>query len=269
MDGRISVLMGVYNAGSGVEDAVLSIVRQTYRDIEFIICDDGSSDSSYRILQKLSQQFSNIVLLRNEKNMGLAYSLNRCLACATGVYVARMDADDRSDERRFERQKAFLDAHPEYDLVGCEMIVLDEKGNKTYSRMREEPTEKVLPLEVPFAHPTIMMRRSAIERLGGYLVAKYTRRCEDVEFWYRFFHQGMRGYNLNEYLYIKEQGIDVYRRRKVVHGCELFRVHLMGLRLLKAPAYRYLLAVKPVISAMVPKRVMMMYHSIIFRNKRS
>lgn len=269
MDDRISVLMGVYNAESNVIDAVLTIENQTEQDIEFVICDDSSTDATYDILQGLKKQYPNIVLLRNESNMGLAYSLNRCLHASHGAYIARMDSDDRCIPERFERQKAFLCRHPEYDLVGAEMILVDEKGNKTYSRALREPTEKVLPLQVPFAHPTVLMRRRVLEQLGGYSVEKYTRRCEDLELWYRFFQSGMRGYNMQEYLYIKAQGIDDYRRRKVRHGWEMFHIHLRGLKVLNAPFYRYLLAIKPVISALIPKRIMKAYHGVVFKKKRN
>lgn len=126
------------------------------------------------------------------------------------------------------------------------------------------PTGKELPLKSPFAHPTVLMRRYVLERLGGYSVEKYTRRCEDLELWYRFFAMGMKGYNLPQYLYIKKQGLEDYRRRKVIHGVEMFFIHLRGLRMLHSPAYKYVLAVKPVVSAMIPKRIMMKYHKLVF-----
>ena len=267
MDSRISVLMGVYNAEAKIMDAVLTIENQTEQEIEFVICDDGSTDRTFAILQDLKKRYPNIVLLRNRCNHGLAYSLNECLAASHGMFIARMDSDDRCVPERFQRQKEFLLEHPEYDLVGSEMIMVDEKGRKTYSRLLREPTEKTFPLAVPFAHPTVLMRRHVLERLGGYSVEKYTRRCEDLELWYRFFYNGMKGYNMPDYLYIKAQGIDDYRRRKVIHGCEMFGIHLRGLKMLNASFYRYPLALKPVISAMIPKRIMKAYHDLIFKKK--
>ena len=123
----------------------------------------------------------------------------------------------------------------------------------------------VMPLNVPFAHPTVLMRRHVMERLGGYAVEPYTRRCEDLELWYRFFAQGMRGYTMPEYLYIKNQGLEDYRRRKVIYGWEMFYIHCKGLGLIGAPWYRYVLAIKPVISASIPKKIMMRYHGWKFR----
>ena len=261
---KISVLMGVYNAENNVTDAVRTIENQTEKNLEFIICDDGSTDNTFKLLMGLKEEYPNIILLRNKKNQGLAYALNRCLAIATGEYIARMDVDDRCDSRRFEYQKKFLVRHPEYDLVGSRMILLDDDHRKSFSREDEKPTWKLLPLKSPFAHPTVLMHKYVMDRLGGYSVEKYTRRCEDLELWYRFFAMGMKGYNLPQYLYIKKQGLEDYKRRKVINGLEMFFIHIRGLRMLRAPFYKYMLAVKPVVAAMVPKRVMMKYHQIIF-----
>lgn len=257
--------MGVYNAQDIVTDAVLTIEEQTEQNIEFVICDDGSTDGTFQMLLELKKKYPNIVLLRNKKNMGLARALNRCLKASTGGYIARMDADDRCAPQRFQLQKKFLQEHPEYDLVGSAMIMLDDKGRKTYFRGHKEPTADIFPMAVPFAHPTVLMHRHVLERLDGYSVEKFTRRCEDLELWYRFFDAGMKGYNMPDYLYIKMQGLSDYKRRKVIHGWEMFFIHLRGLKLLHAPVYKYFLAIKPVISAMVPKRIMMLYHGIVFR----
>lgn len=264
VDGKISVLMGVYNAENVIINAVETIEKQTERNREFIICDDGSTDGTYGILLQMKQKYSDIILLRNTENQGLACALNRCLSEAEGEFIARMDVDDLCVPERFAYQKNFLTEHPEYDLVGSQMIMLDDNGEKTFSREIPVPTGKELPLKSPFAHPTVLMRRYVLERLGGYSVEKYTRRCEDLELWYRFFAMGMKGYNLPQYLYIKKQGLEDYRRRKVIHGVEMFVIHLRGLRMLHSPAYKYVLAVKPVVSAMIPKRIMMKYHKLVF-----
>ena len=266
MNTMISVLMGVYNAEKNIRDAVLTIEQQTEKNIEFVICDDASNDKTYTILKELAKEYSNIILLRNERNYGLAFALNKCFSYSHGVYIARMDSDDKCMPDRFRVQKEFLIKHPEYDLVGTEMIMVDENGNKTYSRVPREPGSDILPRYVPFFHPTVLMHRYVLEQLGGYSVEKYTRRCEDLELWYRFYDNGFRGYNLPDYLYIKAQGLEDYRRRKVIHGWEMFCIHLRGLKLLHAPFYKYILAFKPVISASIPKPLMKAYHDWIFRN---
>ena len=265
MDGKISVIIGAYNAEEHVVRCVLSVLNQTEKNVEVIIVDDGSTDHTYELLKELADEYPQIILLRNEKNVGLAASLNHSLEYVSGDYIARMDVDDYCVPERFEVQKRFLEEHSEYDLVGSEMIMVDENGKETYYHSEREPDESCLPMRVPFLHPTVLMRRHVLERLGGYKEAKHTRRCEDLELWYRFFHLGMRGYNLPDYLYIKSEGITDYKKRKAIYGFDMWKTHIKGLRLLHAKPSRYFLAFKPVISALIPKRIMMKYHEIKFK----
>lgn len=263
---KVSVIMAVYNEEEYVEKAVMSLLQQTLNNIEIVICDDSSTDSSYDILIRLANRFSNIILIRNETNMGLAYSLNRCIELSHGEFLARMDADDISLPRRLEKQLFFLEKHTEYDLVGCQYIMFDENNNQLYSHKKSEPTEKVLPLDVPFAHPTILIRADSMRILGGYVVSKRTRRCEDLELWYRFFAAGMAGYNFNEYLYLKKQDISDYKNRKFRYGVDIFCVNIKGLTLIKADWIRYFFAIKSLIVSVVPKRLMIEYHKLRFKS---
>ena len=116
----ISVIMGVYNCPSErmLTRAVQSILDQTFRDFEFLICDDGSQNETYQWLEKLAAKDERIVLLRNRRNMSLAYSLNRCIEHANGLYIARQDADDYSEPTRFAKQIDYLNNHPSVSLVG-------------------------------------------------------------------------------------------------------------------------------------------------------
>ena len=100
----ISVIMGVYNNEKTVEKAVLSILNGTFKDLEFVIVDDGSTDSTFEVLEKLASENERIRLLKNDSNKGLAYSLNRCLEEAKGEYIARQDADDVSAPNRLEAE---------------------------------------------------------------------------------------------------------------------------------------------------------------------
>jgi len=261
---KVSVIMAVYNEENYIEKAVLSIERQTIHDIELIVCDDASSDKTYRILIELKKKFSNIVLIRNKSNMGLAYSLNRCIEIANGEYLARMDADDVSLPERIEKQLLFLEKNTEYDLVGCQYIMRDNNC-QLYSRKLTIPSEKVLPLDVPFAHPTILIRSSSMKKLNGYLVSKHTRRCEDLEMWYRFFSLEMKGYNLPEYLYLKKQDKSDYKRKTIRYGIDIFLVNIYGLKLIRAEWFRFALACKSLITVIVPSGVIIHYHKKKFK----
>lgn len=117
---EISVIMGIYNANKKqAAQAIDSILKQTLTDFEFIICDDGSKEFFFQWLRKYCKKDSRIVLLRNRKNRGLAVPLNHCLSCASGTYIARMDADDCSHRRRLEKQAAFLQQFPVSDKYRC------------------------------------------------------------------------------------------------------------------------------------------------------
>lgn len=91
---KISIIMGVHNGAHRFNEAIKSIVEQTYTNWEFVICDDGSSDGSYELLKKYEESDNRFKVIQNNGNKGLPYTLNHCLECCTGEYIARMDDDD-------------------------------------------------------------------------------------------------------------------------------------------------------------------------------
>src|SRR5213082_3006291 len=123
----VSVLMPVYNAQRYLPAAVESILGQTFRDFEFIIIDDGSTDRSGEILRKFAAEDPRIKLI-SRPNTGYVVALNEALSCASGEFVARMDADDISLPTRFERQVAYLREHTDCVLVGTNVITMDSDG---------------------------------------------------------------------------------------------------------------------------------------------
>ena len=126
----ISIIMGIYNCASTLNEAIDSIIEQTYPNWEFIICDDGSQDNSYEIAKEYEKADpERFMVIKNSENKGLNATLNRCLKIATGEYVARMDGDDLCDPTRFQKEADFLNRHPEYAIVSTPMIFFDENGN--------------------------------------------------------------------------------------------------------------------------------------------
>ena len=116
---RISVLIGIYNCAPTLVEALDSLYAQTYQDFKIILCEDGSTDDTYAVAKEYAEKHDNIVLLRNEMNMGLNYTLNRCLEHADTEYCARMDGYDISLPTRFEKEIKFLDEHPEFAVVSA------------------------------------------------------------------------------------------------------------------------------------------------------
>lgn len=123
---KISVIMSVYNGMPYLKEAVQSILKQTFKDFEFIVVNDASTDDSWQYLKGLNDK--RIKLIINEKNLGLATSLNDGIKIAKGNFIARMDADDVSKPDRLEVQYKFLTKNPEIDLCGSWADIIDEKG---------------------------------------------------------------------------------------------------------------------------------------------
>src|SRR5690625_1284595 len=100
----VSIIMGIYNCENTIARSIDSIIHQSFKNWELIMCDDYSTDNTYHIAKDYSRSFKNIILIENNKNYGLAYSLNRCLDISKGKYIARMDGDDQSLSKRLQIQ---------------------------------------------------------------------------------------------------------------------------------------------------------------------
>ena len=124
---KVSIIMSVYNGEKYLQEAIESILNQSYSGFEFIIVNDGSTDYTEEILNEYTD--SRIVRINNQENIGLARSLNRAIETAHGELIARMDADDISAPDRFEKQVAYLDAELEVSVLGTYMKQIDADGN--------------------------------------------------------------------------------------------------------------------------------------------
>lgn len=163
----ISVVMSTKNTEIGMlQQAVESILSQTFRSFEFIIIDDGSTDESVDYLNSLQDE--RIRLIRNPVNIGLTKSLNIGLKAAKGKYIARMDSDDFSLPQRFEKQYAYMEAHPDVILCGSRVAFFSKDPSQTYgvSRVVSPDMEKYRALLLfynpgPF-HPTAFFRHETL-----------------------------------------------------------------------------------------------------------
>jgi glycosyltransferase involved in cell wall biosynthesis len=182
----LSVVMPVHNALPYLEEAIASIANQTFTDFEFVILDDGSTDGSTEVLRAWAAKDRRIRLVEGGTRLGPAGSSNRVVAEARGTIVARMDADDVARPDRLERQFALLGEQPDAVLVGSLWDVIDERGRK----VREADCSRLLRVSpfAPFSHPTIMFRKEAFDRVGGYRAE--ADRWEDVDLYLRFANAG-------------------------------------------------------------------------------
>jgi len=158
---KISVIMSAYNAEKYIAEAIESILNQTFKDFEFIIINDSSTDNSLNIIKKYAKKDRRIVLINNSKNLGLIKSLNKGLKIAKGKYIARMDDDDISLPKRFQIQYDFLENNLEIFLVGSSCFLIDEKGIKIGSQncpIDFTEIKKKLTKKCCMIHPSIMFR---------------------------------------------------------------------------------------------------------------
>lgn len=162
--------MPVRNAMPFLDQAITSILHQSYKDFELVIGDDGSDDGSSDRLEYWSKQDPRIRLLRRETPSGPAASSNWVVDSSRAEFVARMDADDLSHPERLEQQLAIFDSFPDMVLTGSVWAGIDSRN-----RWVRPPDLAALldckPFKAPFAHGSIMMRKSAFERAGGYRIA--------------------------------------------------------------------------------------------------
>ena len=165
----VSVLMGVCDGARYLDAAVTSILGQTMADLELIVVDDASTDATPEILAGYDDP--RLVVLRNERNLGLTPSLNRALGRARGSFIARQDADDRSLPGRLERQLAFLTERSDVALCGAWARFID--GSDRAAGAGHPPSDSAdlaagLLLENKIFHGTMLARRELMDALGGY-----------------------------------------------------------------------------------------------------
>ncbi len=252
---RISVAMGIYNCGLTLAESIDSLLSQTYSNWELVMCDDASTDETLSIALDYERRFSNIRVLKNEKNIGLAATLNKCIenACKEAEFIARQDGDDLSEPKRFEVQVEFLDTHPEYAMVSTGMTCFDESGDWGLMLKPERPQIKDFAHSSPFCHAPIMMRRKALVSVGNYTVSKYLRRGQDFYLWHKFYVAGYYGYNIQEPYYKMRDDRAATQRRRFKDRLYGAKVHLEMMKNLKLPIWNYPFAFRTVIVGLLPK----------------
>lgn len=175
---KVTVLMPVYNAERYLREAIDSILNQTFRDYEFLIINDASTDNTAKILK--SYKDSRIRIITNTINLGLTKSLNNGLKIAKGEYVARQDGDDDSLPTRFNEQVHFLNQNRNIGLVGSSWYLIDEEG-KNIQICKSYNGKQAIHF---MCHGSVMIRKSALDKIGYYReIFKY---AQDYDLWLRF-----------------------------------------------------------------------------------
>jgi len=196
---KVTVLMSVYNGEAYLDESISSILDQTFKDFEFLIINDGSTDKSLRIINKYAQQDKRLKVI-SHGNKGLVTALNEGVQLARGKYIARMDADDISLPTRLEKQFAFLEANSNCSILATRVIVIDEYGiqqgdwEEDVDNVSSEAILRYLPTSSCLAHPSIMVRADVLRNY------KYRNipASEDYDLWLRLATDGKHISKLRE-----------------------------------------------------------------------
>lgn len=186
----VSFIMPIYNAERYLVEAVSSVLNQTYKNIELIAVNDGSSDSSVDILKAFAEKDSRLKII-NQKNTGIVGALNNGIKNAKGEFLARADADDVCFLQRIEKQLPLISKNPKVVLVYSGFEVIDENSEFMYREIvptRDSDIKRTMLLYNPIGHGTVLMRKSTVLNLGG-----YSNSCgptEDYELWTRMSKEG-------------------------------------------------------------------------------
>lgn len=258
---EISIIMGIYNCQNYIKESIESILSQTYTNWELIMCDDASNDETYNIAKTYQEKYpEKIVLLKNNTNLGLNKTLNKCLKVAKGKYIARQDGDDISLPKRLETEYNFLENHSEYALVSSKMVRFDENGDWGEYAVVEKPDKINFVKGTPFAHAASMIRRNVINEVNGYTEDTKLLRVEDYHLWFKIYAKGYKGYNINEVLYKTRDDNDAYKRRNFRNRINEVRVRYIGYKMLKIPFCMYIYCLKPICVWLLPKKVYIILH---------
>jgi glycosyltransferase involved in cell wall biosynthesis len=198
----VSVLMPNYNCENYLPEAIESILNQTYRNFEFIIVDDSSTDNSWKIIQDYVKKDKRIRAFRNEKNSGVTVTLNNGLKHCKGEFIARMDSDDFVSSSRFERQISLLE-RKNADICSTNLCFVSSNGAIIGKRNYSDDISKVIFFESPICHASVLMKKELFDKFGVY--NNSFNSAEDYDLWFRFYSNGAKFVLLKDYSYFYRQ----------------------------------------------------------------
>jgi len=209
---RVTVLMSVYDSEKFLQEAIDSILTQTFTNFEFLIINDGSKDSSLKIIRSYKDPRIRLI---SRANRGLTFSLNQGLEIAKGEYIARQDSDDISVPERLKKEVDYLDTHPSVALVGSNYTVIDDNGDTlTTTTVFTEPNDLKLTQITcnQYGHGSIMLRKSILKKTGLY--DKSVGYVEDYDLWTRISRVADIA-NIEESLYLYRRNADGVTRQNL------------------------------------------------------
>ena len=251
----VSIVMPMYNTSENeLREAIESILNQTYNDFEFIIINDASTNNCVEVVK--SYQDDRIILLENKENLGIEKTLNKGIKKAKGKYIVRMDSDDISYPKRIEKQIKFLEKHLEYSFIGGRADFFDENGIFRESKFQGEVKKEDFLLGTPFIHPTMVLKKEVLDKVGGYPMSK---RTEDYLLQMQLFSKGYKGYVIPDKVLKYRQNIDTIKRFSIEQRVNEIKVKWKGFKMMKIKWYQYIYLLKPMIAICIPTSIIRLY----------
>lgn len=187
---KVTVILLTYKSNpSYLRKSLESVLEQTFEDFELLVIDDGPGDANKAVLDKYSSEDKRIRIVRNKSRLGRLKSRNLGLNEAKSKFIAILDSDDFwCDQEKLRKQVDFLEKHPNHGAVGTGMILID-RNNKKIGRVSYPPSDKdireYMLSSFQLAHPSVLFRKTAAEKVGGYPESRFYKFAEDYDFFLR------------------------------------------------------------------------------------
>ncbi|MCR0523018.1 MAG: glycosyltransferase family 2 protein [Clostridium sp.] len=269
----VSILMAAYNSEKYISEAIESVLAQSYKNWELIICDDCSNDSTLQISKKYSHIDPRIKVIRNKENSGQATARNNAFKNCTGSYIAILDSDDRFHSDKIKIQVDFLMKNINVGFVGCCAYMFNEDiGVYGKIKKKRQPSTLDVLRNNGFVCATIMMKREVFEKVGHYTISKTLRTGEDYNLICKIYDAGYIGANLPEFLYEYRVDNTNYKRRNYSSYYSEFKTAFHCIRnnwfsRFNIPKKYMIFAFTPLIKGIIPKSIVKFYHKYRFNIK--
>ncbi len=211
---KVSIIIPCYNKEKYVKEAIESALNQTYKNIEIVCIDDASTDNSRVVLKEITEKYNNIVLIEEDKNIGVCRARNKAIEISSGEYILPLDADDTIEPTYVEKAIDIFNKNPNVDII--------------YSRVRHLITKKEMfkPNDTNnllldnYITCSSVFKKSDFQKVGGYDIAFSEIGCEDWDLYLNFLKNGLKFYQIDEILFNYRQTIGENRTSTQFNNCE-------------------------------------------------
>lgn len=254
---KVSLIMAAFNEEESIKGAIESVLNQKYTKFDLIVINDGSEDKTKEIIESMYEEDCKVRLI-NQRNRGLAYSLNKAIKVSKSEFIARLDADDRCLPGRFEKQVSFLRQNEKVGVVGSDYLRIDDIRDKNHIRgypKKDKKIRRAMSKYIPIAHSSVMFRRRAVVEVGGYNESLSDH--EDLDLWIRV-AKNWKLANIPEPLIVRHIRSDSYWHRNFsrhARNVHLAKLNARAVKELSLPFYYYVFPLARLAYSWLPIRL--------------